>query len=231
MFKIISFKRLDSTNTKAKQILKPNIVIITKEQVKGKGRFKRDWSSSKGGIYLSLIIKIKTTKELPYITLIAAISAQKAIKESLDIKTTIKWPNDLLYKQRKLCGILTESVIGKQKLAIVGIGINTNNKIPSTLNKKAISLNNILNKKINNKKIISNLLKNFEKYHSILKDKKYSKIISDWKRNSFLGSKIRVKTINKTYSGIAFDIDKNCLLIIKNKKEKITIKEGDIILN
>jgi len=232
MFKIISFKKLDSTNTKAKQILKPNTVIIAEEQLKGKGRFKRNWSSSKGGIYLSLILNIENTKELPYFTFIAAISAQKAIKKLCSLNTLIKWPNDLIYNNKKLCGILTESVIGKEKLALVGIGINTNNKISHSLKSKAISLNEILNEKISNKKIINNLLKNFEKYYSILKNKDYSKIISDWKKNSFLDSKVKVKTLNKTYSGIAFDIDKNCFLIIKDKKgNKIKIKEGDILVS
>jgi len=231
MFKTISFKRLDSTNDRAKQILEPNTVIMAEEQLKGKGRFNRNWSSSKGGIYLSLILEIKDAKDLSYLTIIAAISAQKAIKEVCNLSSVIKWPNDLLYNNKKLCGILTESMIGKKKLAIVGIGINTNNEIPLSLSKKSISLNKLLKKKIDNKKIVSSLLKNFEKYFKLLKNKKYSKIISDWKKNFFLGSNIKVKTMNKNYSGIAYDIDKDCFLIIKDKYgKKITIKEGDIFL-
>jgi len=127
MFKIIYFNKLDSTNTKAKQILKSNIIIIAEEQLKGKGRFKRDWNSSRGGIYLSIIVNIENIKDLPFLTFIASISVQKAIKSTHNLQTTMKWPNDLIYHKKKLCGILTESVIGKKKLAIVGIGINTNN--------------------------------------------------------------------------------------------------------
>jgi BirA family biotin operon repressor/biotin-[acetyl-CoA-carboxylase] ligase len=230
MFKIIFFKQLNSTNTKAKQILEPNTVIVAEEQLKGKGRFKRNWNSSKGGIYLSITVNIENIKDLPFLTFIASISAQKAIKNIYKINSIIKWPNDLIYNKKKICGILTESVIGKKKLAIVGIGINTNNKIHK-LENKAISLNKVLNKKINNKKIINSLLKHFQKYCSILKNKNYPKILSDWKNNSFLGSKIKVKTMNKTYSGIAFDIDKGCFLIIKDKKgKKVKIREGDIYL-
>lgn len=224
MFKNYHFKKLTSTNDKAKEF-KAGSIIIADEQTKGKGRFKRKWSSSKGGIYLSIVLENLNPS---YLTFIAAISAQKAIKDVYNLKTTIKWPNDLIYNNKKLCGILTK--INKNK-SIVGIGINTNNKIPPSLKNKAISLSEIINKKINNKKIIKKLLKHFENYIKLLRKKKYSKIIEDWKKNSFLSSEVKVKTLNKTYSGIAHNIDKNCYLVIKDKKgKKIKIIEGDILI-
>lgn len=224
MFKIYHFKKLTSTNDKAKEFPK-NSVIIADEQIKGKGRFKREWNSAKGGIYLSIVLENFNPS---YLTFIAAISTQKAIRDVHGLKTVIKWPNDLIYKNKKLCGILT--LINKEK-AIVGIGINTNNKIPISLKNKAISLNTIINKRINNKRIINNLLKHFETYLKLLKNKKHSKIINDWKKNSFLGSEVKVKTLGKKYSGIAYDINKDCFLILKDKKgRKIKIIEGDVLL-
>jgi len=224
MFKLYHFKKLDSTINKAKKFPK-NCIVIADEQTKGKGRFKRKWSSSKGGIYLSIVLENLNPQ---YLTFIAAISTQKAIKDIYNIKTIIKWPNDLIYNKKKLCGILTQT--NKEK-SILGIGINTNNKIPKSLEKRAISLNKIVNKKINNKKIINKLLNHFEKYLKLLKNKKYSKIINDWKKNSFLGSIIKVKTINKTYKGIAYDINKDCFLIVKDKKgRKIKVIEGDVLI-
>ena len=214
MFKIHHFKKLNSTNIKAKDS-KINSVIIADEQTKGKGRFKRLWKSNKGGIYVSLVLPKTTT---PYIyTFIAALSAKKALNIK---KIKIKWPNDLIYENKKICGILTEI---KENKAIVGIGINTNNQ---TKISKAISLKKITKHKINNKKIINKLLSNFESY---LKSK-HSKIISDWKKNSFLGSKIKVKTLDKTYEGTAYNIDEDGFLILKLKNKKIKIREGDITL-
>ena len=223
MFKIYYFDKLTSTIDKAKEF-DVNSVILANEQIKGKGRFKREWSSSKGGIYMSIVLK-KTNPS--YLTFIAAISAQKAIKNVYGLKTIIKWPNDLIYNKKKLCGILTKV----SDRSIVGIGINTNNKIPSSLKNKAISLSEIINKKINNKLIIKKLLKHFEIYLKLLKNKKYSKIINDWKKNSFLGSKVKVKPLGKTYTGIAHDVDKDCFLIIKDRKgKKITVREGDVFV-
>ena len=216
MFKVYYFKKLTSTNEKAKEF-PLNSVIIAHEQTKGKGRFNRKWSSSKGGIYLSIVLPKISEPQL--YTFIACLSALKSVRIK-EIK--IKWPNDLIYKKKKLCGILTES---NDKKTIVGIGINTNNKVPKSL--KAISLNQISNKGINNNPIIKRLLLHFEKY--LKKSKK--EIISDWKKHSFLGSKIKVRTLSETYSGTAYDIDKDYFLILKDKKgKKITIIEGDILI-
>jgi BirA family transcriptional regulator, biotin operon repressor / biotin---[acetyl-CoA-carboxylase] ligase len=240
MFKIYQFKKVKSTFDKA-EMLDTNSVVIANKQTKGKGRFKRSWNSSSGGIYMSIVLEKLNPS---YLTFIAAISAQKAIKESYGIETKIKWPNDLLFNKKKVCGILTTV---KDK-AIIGIGINTNNKIPKTLEKKATSLKKItdtlLNSEnskglgnsknfqspINNKKIINKLLKHFEKYLKLLKNKKYPKIIKDWKKLSFLGQKVKVKTLKGTFEGIAYNIDKDCFLIVKTKTKKIKVIEGDVFL-
>lgn len=224
MFKVYHFKRLLSTNEKAKEF-KINSVVIADEQRFGKGRFSRRWSSGKGGVYLSLVLDADDVK-IQYFTFVAAISVQKAIKDVYGIKSVIKWPNDLIYTNKKICGILTNS---NNKKTIVGVGINTNNTIPKSLIKKGISLKKIINKKINNKIIINKILEYFEYYVELLKSKKYSKIINDWKKNSFLGSDVKVKTLKNIYSGIAYDIDKDCFLVIKDKKgKKIRIVEGDV---
>ena len=100
------------------------------------------------------------------------------------------------------------------------------------LEKKASSLKIISNKKIDNKKIINQLLKNFEKYYLILRNKEYNKIMDDWRENSFLGFDIKVRTLGRTYCGVAFDIDKDGFLGLRDKAgKKIVIKEGDIFIN
>ncbi len=220
MFKILYFSKLKSTFDKAHEL---NSVVVADSQSKGKGRFKRSWSSSKGGIYMSIVLE---TLNASYLTFIAAISVCKAIKDIYGVKTIIKWPNDLIYNKKKLCGVLTK--VGDK--SIIGIGVNTNNKIPSSLSGKAISLSEIIEKKVDNKKIIKKLLKYFEDYLKLLRNKKYSKIIKDWKRNSFLGLRVRVKSLGKTYSGIAYDVDKDCFLVIKSKGKKITVREGDVLV-
>jgi len=229
MFDIRYFDKLDSTNTKAKSVLVDNLVIVSKRQLKGKGRFSRKWSSSLGGLYFSICLRVDKIDIIGYYTFIAALSVFKAIK-SIGIKTTIKWPNDLLFDDKKVCGILSEGVIGKEKFIIVGIGVNTNNKIPLSLNKKAISLCDIKNKEIKNKELLERILVYFEKYLKLVENKKYKKIRDDWKKNSFLGSKVRVESIGKKYEGVAYDINSKLDLILGINGKKVKIKEGDILV-
>jgi len=94
---------------------------------------------------------------------INAYLLKSVLSKKFSNKIKIKWPNDLLFKKKKICGILQETVInsGKQFL-IVGIGINTNLD-PKNSNFPATSLKHITNKNIDNKKLFIMIKKNYEK--------------------------------------------------------------------
>jgi len=228
MFDIHYFKKLLSTNDKAKSYSEGS-VIIAEEQSKGRGRFRRKWSSAKGGLYVSIVLY--PAEQPGYLTFIAAISIQRAIKKLVGLNTKLKWPNDVLYDDKKLCGILSEGVFsGKNSKMIVGIGLNSNNKIPKSLLKKAISLKSITKKEINNEKIAKPLLKEFEKLYSDYKNKKYSKILKQWKKLSdTIGRKVKAVAQQGTYIGRAIDVDKDCSLILRlDNGSKKKVIEGDI---
>jgi len=218
---IFRFKQVISTNDLAKDYPIGSL-LISETQTKGHGRFKRAWNSDKGGIYLSIVLPKIDQPQL--YTFIGCLAVYKAVKEITKIKTVIKWPNDLYYEKKKVCGILTTNLEDK---TIVGIGINVNNKINQTLKTKSTNLKSVLKKEINTEKIIKSLIKNI---HSYTKKVNKTKIFSDWKKHSFLGSPVKIKTINKTFEGIAYDIDKDGFLIIKKGDKKIKIIEGDVFI-
>ena len=84
-------------------------------------------------------------------------------------KIIIKWPNDLLFKKQKFCGILQEVIkFNNFEYLIVGIGLNTN-ILPQNKSFQSTCLKNILNKRINNQKILKNIQIAYEKF---LKKKK-----------------------------------------------------------
>lgn len=105
-------------------------MIIAKKQTKGRGRLGRKWSSPMGGIWMSSILYTKLPLlKIQSITLLTAIAVSKAIEEiCMGITLKIKWPNDILLNNKKLCGILVESAsdIDEVKYIISGIGINAN---------------------------------------------------------------------------------------------------------
>ena len=164
-YKIFHFKSLASTQDKAREFSEKglsNIVVIADVQTKGWGRFKRKWFSNSGGLYLSILLKPKNIQNLQYLTFAASIAVVKSIKKIANLSTSIKWPNDVHYKGKKLCGILTEGIFGKGNYAIVGVGLNVNqNKFPSEIKNIAASLKIIKKQNFNINNIAKSILDEF----------------------------------------------------------------------
>ena len=236
MFKFYNFKTLNSTNDLAKEFSKKglsNIVIVADKQTRGKGRFNRTWSSGLGGLYMTLVLKVKDLDKARYLTLIAAIAVAKTIIKLSKLDAKVKWPNDVLIDNKKICGILTETISGKENYAFVGIGVNIKqNKFDSNIKNKATSLKIETNKNYNINRIIKLIINNFNLLYTSYNIKNYGRIINLWKKYSHtLGREVKVKTLKGNYIGKAVDIDDNCNLILRLKNGKLKkIVEGDIFV-
>ena len=145
------YDTIDSTNTRAKEMAKNGAphgtVLIAGNQTVGRGRLGRSFSSPDGmGVYLSVLLRPDCTPDkLMHLTCAAAVAGCEAVKDACGIRPRIKWTNDLVYKKKKLGGILTELSVtdGIVEYAIVGIGINCLQKkedFPSELQEIATSL-------------------------------------------------------------------------------------------
>ena len=224
MFLIEKLKTVDSTNTYAKTS-SINKVIISEEQTKGKGRFNRVWNSSKGGLWFSMIIK--PDKELFKYTFIASLAVCHAI-DSININTKIKWPNDIYFEKKKICGILSEieSENARIEKIIIGIGVNVNNHIPENLKNIAISLKEIKKEEIDLDRLLKQIIDNFK----ILRKKEFKEILKEYKKRlTILNKEIRVRTVDKMIEGKVIDIDNDGNLILETKeKNRIGLNEGDV---
>ena len=127
------FDTIDSTNRYAKQLASEGCttptLVLAHSQSGGRGRLGRDFSSPKGGIYVSVILAPPSSVSLAsLITSAAAVATALAIEEVCSISCGIKWVNDLFLDGRKVAGILTEGVLnvesGSLSSVVVGIGIN-----------------------------------------------------------------------------------------------------------
>ena len=166
------FKEIDSTNQYAKKIAeRENILIIAESQSEGKGRLGRSWESkSNQGIYMTLKLHPELMpSEAINITQIMALAVIRAMKNIYDINFEIKWPNDIVYKGKKVAGILTEMIteIDRIELLVIGMGINVfQESFDGELEEKALSLVQILkNKDISRLQIIEQILKEFIKLY------------------------------------------------------------------
>ena len=241
---IYYFTELESTNIIAKEkasLKKEKIaegtIIIAEKQVGGKGRLGREWFSPPGGIWLSIILYPQLSPSyIPRITLMTAVAVVKTIEKVSRIKARIKWPNDILIKGKKLCGILTEmnAELDLINWVVVGIGVNANinqEEFPEDIRDNSISLKEVLGKEISRVKLIQIFLKEFEKYYEKLKRKEFPSILEEWKLYSHtLGKKIKINIGEKIVSGKAIDLSEEGALILKEENGKLVkIISGTIL--
>ena len=167
--KIKKYKKVKSTNDIALRLIKKNYsqptLIISEKQTNGRGRAGKKWISKRGNIFLSLFFKFNQRKiNFKQFAILNAFLIKKVISKIISTNVTVKWPNDLLYNKKKFCGILQEVIKFENfDYLIVGIGLNTN-IVPQNKGFKSTSLKNILKKKINNQKVLNNIVVAYEKF-------------------------------------------------------------------
>jgi len=234
-YKIYNFPSLASTQDKAKEFVKKglsNIVISADRQAKGHGRFKRKWHSAKGGLYASIILNPENTENIQYLTFAAAIAVVKSIKKIANLDAAIKWPNDVHYNKRKLCGILTEGIFGAKNHVIVGIGLNVNqDKFPKSIKNNSTSLKIIKHEDFNIKRILNGIIREFFiLYNKYYNENKLKKITRLWEKYcDTIGKNVAVITREKKLHGRVVGVDENCSLLLKldgGRTKKVI--EGDI---
>lgn len=211
-------------------------VVLAEKQTKGRGRKDRVWYSSKEQNLTFSILILKEYKLFNHLNLInfaASLSVASSIENLYQLKTELKWPNDVLISKKKTCGILLESSSQGNKIerVVVGIGVNVNQSMfQGQFNYPPTSIRIELGKEVEREKLLAEILNNFEFYlGKILDEPEY--ITREWKEKcKMLGEKVYIKEGDIVKNGIFEDIDKEGFLLLKTKEgiEKITI--GDVSL-
>jgi BirA family transcriptional regulator, biotin operon repressor / biotin---[acetyl-CoA-carboxylase] ligase len=243
--RLYHYNKIKSTQLLAISLAETNIntehgtVIVADEQDEGIGRGKKKWASPRGGLWMSLIIKPKIDfAKINMISVISAISVCEAINDISQLKTFIKWPNDVLINEKKLAGILIDTNINNNKndYIIIGIGINIDVDI-SKIN-LSIASNNIIptrvtsihnetkSKNIDRFILMKQLLRKIDFYLSLLENDRYhKKIIEIYKKlSNIVGKRIIIYHESlKKYSGIVKDIDNGGGLILERDDKLLEI--------
>jgi len=241
---VISYKKVDSTNTVACQLaekgVKEGTVIIAEEQAKGKGRQGRVWvSPSKGGVYMSCILKPAIApNEISKITLLAAVAVTKSIRSVTGLGAMIKWPNDILVNHKKVCGILTEMKAEQDRVdfIVIGIGINVNTprryipKGASSLKEEMRALRK--SEDVPRVELVRSVLETLESEYTMLNKNGFNDIIEEWKRYSaMLGARVKVVLPGRAFEGQVHNIDDRGELVIRTESGMLErISSGDILM-
>ncbi len=224
---------METARQEAQQGAEEGTVIIADEQTAGRGRLKRVWLSPMGNIALSVILR-PSIACLPPLIMLSSLAVMHSIKAITGLKPQLKWPNDVLIRGKKVCGILIESQVQASKVdyAIIGIGINVNLRLadfPEIL-PISTSLFHELGKEVARVTLVRHLLVEIERLYLALSAGE--SLYEEWQGNLVtLGKRVRVKSGETVHEGIAESVARDGSLLLRRPDGSLTtILTGDVTL-
>lgn len=236
--KIYTYTSIDSTNAQAKrealQGAASGSVFLAEEQLSGKGRLGRTWSSPPStGLWFSILLRSSLLPlQITNITLLTGLAVCRAIRSYTGLPAFIKWPNDIVINSKKVCGILTEiaAEVDRIEYIVVGIGINVNNaSFPQELAVKATSLRIQQNTPISRVGLLQEILRTFDKV--IIESKTNSDaLLNDYRSLCIsLNRKVEFTRNHQTLYGTAVDISPLGELVVSCEDgTAIPINSGEV---
>ena len=233
------YEQTDSTNNcirkLAKEGKKEGVVAVAEIQTAGKGRRGKGWQSPKGtGIWMSMLLTPNITPpEAPVLTLLAGLAVCRAVRQQTGLTAMIKWPNDILISDKKICGILTElyAEMDSVHFVITGIGINVNTEaFPEELQKTATSLKIEKGETISRKNMIKAVIEEFEKiYLQYEKECSFLPFREEYKKYCInVGKELQVLS-KQPFIAKGIDItEQGELLVQKQTGEKVVVFSGEV---
>lgn len=233
------YDEIDSTNIRAKEWAKSGTpegsIVLAESQSAGKGRLGRTWLSPKGtGIWMSIILRPHISpQQISQVTLVAGMSMRRAISEVTGLEAKIKWPNDIIVGEKKVCGILTEMAAraNHAEYVVVGIGVNVNDESLDEAIPHATSLALEGGCAYDREQIIIQFANIFEGYYEVfLNTGNLGGLIKEYKDNCInLGKQVRISNNQEEYIAYVEDIDVDGSLIIKKADGRCeTIFTGEV---
>ncbi|MCX7994228.1 MAG: biotin--[acetyl-CoA-carboxylase] ligase [candidate division WOR-3 bacterium] len=223
----MKFKRVTSTQDVVKRLInnKKEIAVFAHQQTKGRGRYKREWFSPPGGMYLSILVFPK--RHVNLIPVVSCVAVIETLKDLHFDNLSIHWPNDVLLNQKKICGILCERI---DDAVICGIGLNVNiKKFPSRLS-CATSLYKEAGKIYRIRTILNLCLKNFWNLYDSLQENKFN-LHDVYHYIGGVGEPVEIKLSSKeVIKGIIHNVDEDWSLVVRTDDGLIKkIYQGDVI--
>jgi BirA family biotin operon repressor/biotin-[acetyl-CoA-carboxylase] ligase len=221
--RIYHFFKVDSTNTVAMELGEQGephgAVVLAEEQTAGRGRAGRKWVSEKSsGIHCTVLLRPPISPaHAPLLTLVAGLAARDAAAEELDAAPDIRWPNDLLVRGKKFCGVLTEMHAEPDRVhyAVVGIGINVNqSKMPPELADTATSLRMETGKIHSRLEVLIRLLRHLDRYYNQFIAEGPVPILRRFAEVSsyFQGKRVRITTARESFTGTTAGLEPSGVL-------------------
>ncbi|GAB6099803.1 biotin--[acetyl-CoA-carboxylase] ligase [Halanaerocella petrolearia] len=237
---IIHYDQIDSTNRVAKEQaesgVKEGTIVVAEEQIGGKGRLNRSFCSPQEGIWLSYILAPDLKPMWAgRATYLSALALAKTINQLTGLEAKIKWPNDILINDKKICGILTEmdAELDRINYLVMGLGINANfslAELPAKIHNKVTTIYHELGTKIDRVSFVTHLLEEIEELAPKLNQ--FDQLLAEWKEYAYtLGQEVKIVDGDKKYLGLASDITSDGALVVETDEGKQKVYSGDVSLS
>jgi BirA family biotin operon repressor/biotin-[acetyl-CoA-carboxylase] ligase len=209
----------------------PGVLVIADEQTTGRGRIGRTWRSLPGR-QLEFSLLLRPNFPPHFLVMASAVAVAEAIEAVAGIPAGIKWPNDIEVDDRKVTGILIETI---GDIAVLGIGVNVNGSLAGDplLAPTAITLADAAGREISRELLFIDLLRRFDVRYADLSsngDAARVALHASWReRLVTLGRRISVRQGESTLSGIAEDVDTSgALLLCRDDGTRVLVHWGDV---
>jgi BirA family biotin operon repressor/biotin-[acetyl-CoA-carboxylase] ligase len=235
------FDEVGSTNDVARQLADEGAahgeVVVAEAQSAGRGRRGRTWSSPPGkNLYLSVVLRPELPPaRAPELTLLASVALCEAARRA-GVAASIKWPNDLLVRGRKLAGILTEMAAEQDQVqwVVLGAGVNVNARaedFPAELRDTVTSLALERREPVPRALFAAAVLSGLEEWLDRHAEEGFEPIRAAWREMSdTLGHEVRVRTGDADLTGVAEDVDATGALLVRTGSGVERVLAGDVEL-
>ncbi|MBW2623208.1 MAG: biotin--[acetyl-CoA-carboxylase] ligase [Deltaproteobacteria bacterium] len=235
---------IGSTNQRARELAMAGApegtLILAEYQTAGRGRLGRTWHSPPGlNIYMSLILTPDLAlNRTPLLTLAAGLAGSEAISRVTGQKPLVKWPNDLILKDRKVAGILSEMEVqdASVRFVVLGVGINVNlaaSDLPEELKDLAGSLRIATGRIWDRGLVLAAFLSELEKYYELLRQDRRDELLGKYRRVcQNIGRRVRFDRKGILIEGRAVDLDLSGRLLVEQDKDGriVPVTSGDVSL-
>lgn len=228
------FSEVDSTNRLARSLSQScpdGTVFLAESQTGGRGRLARSWRSPAGGVWMSIFLRPAIPLAETYrINMTVSVALARVVFSLYGLEARIKWPNDLLINERKLCGILMEISAETDRIeyAVVGIGLNANVDVSGFPDDwKATSLSRELGHDISRNELIQKILEEIDHIYGSMP---FEDLYDEWRsRSATLGKMVRITSDAGDIVGRAVELDEDGALGLETDDGHRRVIAGDCI--
>lgn len=223
---IFFYESLGSTNQQAKLLAEngcgQGALVAADMQTAGRGRRGRAWSSPAGvNAYFTLVLKPKYPPDCAsMVTLVMALAVAEGIRAACGMETGIKWPNDIVAGQKKICGMLTEMSVERDYIhhVVVGVGINVGRQaFAPEIAGTAASLEQLCGKRVSRAQLIAEVMKAFEAHYDCFeRERSLAGLMEQYNRLlAGRGGEVSVLDPKGEYRGISRGINERGELLVE----------------